>query len=373
MHGARRGSKRRSAPNPMSTPPVDRIPVTLIGGYLGAGKTSLLNHLLNHAAGERIAVLVNDFGALGLDAALVARRDAETVTLTNGCVCCSIADDFGAALDAQVRSPEPPERIVVETSGVAEPGKTARYASGWPGVRLDVVITVVDLETIRTQAKDRYVGDLVVRQIGSADLIVANKSDRIDAPVRRSTTQWLVRNAPRAGLIETSHGRIAPTVALGVGLHDPDPRTAPPGNDAARSRRNGAAAATGMQTPEPTSRGTHEAIAGDDSPPFVRASCRTREPFDRTRLAAALDALPGTVVRFKGLVRLEEHPHRPYILQGVGRRWSLEPAPPHVTPALGVDRGSAIDFIGVGPAGPIEAAAQGIAPIPRHRTRQIDS
>ena len=145
----------------MSTAPTDRIPVTLIGGYLGAGKTSLLGHLLAHTTGGRIAVLVNDFGALGLDAALVARRDAETVTLTNGCVCCSIADDFGAALDAQVRSPEPPARIVVETSGVADPGKSARYAMGWPGVGLDAVITVVDLETIRTQAADRFTGDLV--------------------------------------------------------------------------------------------------------------------------------------------------------------------------------------------------------------------
>ena len=156
-----------TARDPMNMPALDRIPVTLIGGYLGAGKTSLLNHLLTHAGGERIAVLVNDFGALGLDAALVARRDADTVTLTNGCVCCSIADDFGAALDAQVRSAAPPARIVVETSGVAEPGKTARYASGWPGVRLDAILTVVDLETIRTQTKNRFVGDLIARQIAS--------------------------------------------------------------------------------------------------------------------------------------------------------------------------------------------------------------
>ena len=347
----------------MSTAPVDRIPVTLIGGYLGAGKTSLLSHLLNHTAGERIAVLVNDFGALGLDAALVARRDAETVTLTNGCVCCSIADDFGAALDAQIRSPEPPERIVVETSGVAEPGKTARYASGWPGVRLDAAITVVDLETVRTRAKDRFVGDLVVRQIGSADLIVANKCDRIDAPMRRSTTDWLARHAPRARLVETCHGQIAPAVALGVGLHDPGRRIAHPGDDGARSRRKGAEATTGMQIPEPGGRGTPVAMGDDNTPPFVRASCRTREPFDRTRLAADLDALPDTVVRFKGLVRLQEHPDRPYVLQGVGRRWSLEPAPPHVTSALGVDCGSVIDFIGVGPADPIESAARRIAPI----------
>ena len=200
----------------MNTPATERIPVTLIGGYLGAGKTSLLNHLLTHAGGERIAVLVNDFGALGLDAALVARRDADTVTLTNGCVCCSIADDFGAALDAQVRADEPPERIVVETSGVAEPAKTARYASGWPGVRLDAVLTVVDLETVRARAKDRFVGDLVVRQIESADLIVANKSDRVDASTRQSAARWLARRAPRAAQIETSHGRVAPAVVLGV-------------------------------------------------------------------------------------------------------------------------------------------------------------
>ena len=314
--------------------PQARIPVTLIGGYLGAGKTSLLNHLLTHAGGERIAVLVNDFGALGLDAALVARRDAETVTLTNGCVCCSIADDFGAALDAQVRSTVPPERIVVETSGVAEPGKSARYASGWPGVQLDAVITVVDLETVRAQARDRFVGDLVVRQIESADLVVANKSDRVAPPARRSATDWLARHTRRAALLETCHGRVAPAIVLG------------------------------LDVPDPGGLDTHSATRGEAHPPFVRMSCRTREPFDRANLAAALDALPGTVVRFKGLVRLRDHPDRPYVLQGVRRRWSLEPAPPRVPAVLGIDDDSAIDFIGVGPADPVESAIRKIAPVP---------
>ena len=351
----------------MSTAPADRIPVTLIGGYLGAGKTSLLGHLLAHTTGGRIAVLVNDFGALGLDAALVARRDAETVTLTNGCVCCSIADDFGAALDAQVRSPEPPARIVVETSGVADPGKSARYAMGWPGVGLDAVITVVDLETIRTQAADRFTGDLVVRQIESADVLVANKSDRVAPPMRRSTTDWLARHAPRATRIETCHGRVPPAIVLGVGLRDPDRHPAPPGHDEARSIRTGAGAVSGPRTREPAGRDAQEAAGGDDLP-FVRVSCRTREPFDRTRLGAALDALPVAVVRFKGLVRLRDHPDRPYVLQGVGRRWSLEPAPPHAPEDLGVDHDSVIDLIGVGPAGPIESAARRIAPILRRRT-----
>ena len=350
----------------MNTAPTDRIPVTLIGGYLGAGKTSLLGHLLAHAEGGRIAALVNDFGALGLDAALVARRDAETVTLTNGCVCCSIADDFGAALDAQVRSPRPPARIVVETSGVADPGKSARYALGWPGVRLDAVITVVDLETIRAQAADRFTGSLVVRQIESADVLVANKSDRVAPPQRRSTADWLSRHAPRATRVETCHGRVAPAIVLGVGLPDPDRPSIGPGRREARSSHTDAVSVSGPRTREPAGRETPEA-AGDDDPPFVRVSCRTREPLDRTRLGAALDALPSTVARFKGIVRLLDHPDRPYVLQGVGRRWSLEPAPPRAPEALGVGRDSVIDLIGVGPAGPIESAARSIAPIPRSR------
>ena len=360
------GVARATACDPMNMPAPARIPVTLIGGYLGAGKTSLLNHLLTHAGGERIAVLVNDFGALGLDAALVARRDADTVTLTNGCVCCSIADDFGAALDAQVRADEPPERIVVETSGVAEPAKTARYASGWPGVRLDAVLTVVDLETIRARAKDRFVGDLVVRQIESADLIVANKSDRVDASTRRSAAQWLARRAPRAAQVETSHGRVAPAVVLGVDLRESGGFGEGAGAGRIRSRSPNAPVSPASEPCEPSDLmepESHAVTHRDALPPFVHVSCRTGDPLDRAALVTALDALPGVVVRFKGVVRLREHPDRPYVLQGVSRRWSLEPAPSHVPAALGIGDGSAIDLIGVGPAEPIERAARRIAPV----------
>ena len=355
---------RTKARDPMNMSATDRIPVTLIGGYLGAGKTSLLNHLLTHAGGERLAVLVNDFGALGLDAALVARRDTDTVTLTNGCVCCSIADDFGAALDAQVRAEEPPERIVVETSGVAEPAKTARYASGWPGVRLDAVLTVVDLETIRARAKDRFVGDLVVRQVESADLIVANKSDRVDASTRRSATQWLARRAPRAAQVETRHGRVAPAVVLGVELRESGGFGEGVGDGRIRSRSPNAPASPASEPCGPMGPEIHTATDHDALPPFVRVSCRVDDPLDRAALVTALDTLPGTVMRFKGVVRLREDPDRPHVLQGVGRRWSLEPAPSHVPAALGIGDGSAIDLIGVGPAEPIERAARRIAPVP---------
>ena len=361
----------------MRTSALERIPVTLIGGYLGAGKTSLLRHLLTHAAGERIAVLVNDFGALGLDAALVARSDAETVTLTNGCVCCSIADDFGAALDAQVRSTAPPARIVVETSGVAEPGKTARYASGWPGVRLDAVLTVVDLETIRTQAQSRFVGDLIERQIESADLIVANKSDRVEAPARRSTLEWLVRRAPRAAVVETEHGRIAPAVALGLGVHESDHRPGFPAAEMHESGRSPALSGAEMRPEKGAERRPEKGAERDTArsaptaadhvnPPFVRVTCRTPRPLDRAALAAILDTLPIEIVRFKGLVRLLEHPDRSCVLQGVGRRWSLDPAPAHVPATLGIDDASVIDVIGIGPAGAIESVARSIVSIPKN-------
>ena len=354
---------RPTARDAIVVPAPKRIPVTLIGGYLGAGKTSLLNHLLTHAGGERIAVLVNDFGALGLDAALVARRDADTVTLTNGCVCCSIADDFGTALDAQVRAGEPPERIVVETSGVAELAKTARYASGWPGVRLDAVLTVVDLETIRARAKNRFVGDLVVRQIEAADLIVANKSDRVDSRMRRSATEWIARRAPLAALLETSHGQVAPAVVLGVDLRESGAFGEGARDGGLHSRR---ASGPSPPTSEPSGPMKPEIQAATDRnsvPPFVRVSCRANDPLDRSALATALDALPDTVMRFKGVVRLREHPERPYLLQGVGRRWTLEPAPPHLPAILGIGDGSAIDLIAVGPAGPIERAVRQIASV----------
>ena len=333
-------------------PAPERIPITLIGGYLGAGKTSLLNHLLTHTDGERIAVLVNDFGALGLDAALVARRDADTVTLTNGCVCCSIADDFGAALDAQIRSPEPPARIVVETSGVAETGKTARYASAWPGAVLDAVLTVVDLETIRTQAKDRFVGDLVLRQIGAADLIVANKTDRVDSSTRRSTMEWLARRAPRTAVVVARHGRVPPAIVLGLGLRKPG-RPAP----LSKCGTNSGEVAHGDDG------GGVPATTGHEDIPFVLVTCRSREPYEPTALTAALDTLPNTIVRFKGLVRLRDRPDEPYVLQGVGRRWSLETTPAREPATLQLTDGSAIDFLGIGPARPIQSALRKVTAI----------
>ena len=126
-----------------------RIPIALITGYLGAGKTTLINRLLAGEHGIRLAVLVNDFGAVNIDAALIQSHDGETISLTNGCVCCSVADDLGAALDAQLARAAPPDRVVLEASGVAETARIARHAGGWPGYELGGIAAAVDVETIR--------------------------------------------------------------------------------------------------------------------------------------------------------------------------------------------------------------------------------
>ncbi len=153
------------------------IAVTVIGGYLGAGKTTLVNHVLR-TADARIAVLVNDFGDINIDEDLIASQDGDTISLANGCICCSLVDGFSAAL-ATITALDPvPERLVIESSGVADPATVAAYGHG-PGLALDATVVVVDAETIRKKATDVYVGDTVVGQLGSGDIIVLNKTDLV--------------------------------------------------------------------------------------------------------------------------------------------------------------------------------------------------
>jgi G3E family GTPase len=102
------------------------IPVTIIAGFLGAGKTTLLNHILHSQHGQRIAVLVNDFGSINIDAELVVGVDDGLVSLANGCICCSIRNDLQLAVLRLARLPQPPEHIIIETSGVSDPAAVAQ-------------------------------------------------------------------------------------------------------------------------------------------------------------------------------------------------------------------------------------------------------
>ena len=192
--------------------PVD-VPVTVLGGYLGAGKTTVLNHLLR-TANERIVVLVNDFGSINIDEDLIETTSDDKITLANGCICCSLVDGLAAAL-AQVRLLDPrPARLVIEASGVADPASIAAYAHGG-GLELDSVVTVVDAETIRVRSNDPYVGDTVIRQLRAADLIVVNKADLVSAEQLAGLEAWLAAFAGSCPTITALHGRVSIDVVLG--------------------------------------------------------------------------------------------------------------------------------------------------------------
>ena len=161
-----------------------RVPVTLLGGYLGAGKTTVLNSVL--ARTERpIAVLVNDVGAVNIDASLVRRRNSDTIELTDGCVCCTLAGGLAAAFDGLRSRPEPPDHVILELSGVADPARVAPWADS-DGFRLDGIVVLVDADQFADRLDDPVTGPSVQAQLAAADLFIVTKLDLVTAVDRKS-------------------------------------------------------------------------------------------------------------------------------------------------------------------------------------------
>lgn len=167
------------------------IPLTVIGGYLGAGKTTLINHLLTSETTRRLGVLVNDFGAINIDADLIERHDGETLALSNGCVCCSIRDDLGAALESL--RPKNIDHVLIEASGVAQPAKVADYGLTWPGYDLAGTVVLVNAKALKTQLQDKYIGKLVATQLQQADLLVVTRDADLPSACRDDMLEALPR------------------------------------------------------------------------------------------------------------------------------------------------------------------------------------
>jgi G3E family GTPase len=272
-------------------------PFTVIGGYLGAGKTTLLNNLLTQAKGLRAAVVVNDFGDVNIDASLIAAHDGETISLANGCMCCSLSGGFASTIAAILARVDSLDAVIVEASGVAEPGKIAQYGQMF-GLPLDGVLVVVDAEQVRTQATNKYVGDTVLRQLGQADLILLNKIDL--APDLPEVRTWLAERAPAAPICETTRCDIPLSILVGRNL----------------------GASTRM---------TASRFAADD--PEHELQYRTwtivpNAPVARATLERWASLMEDRIFRAKGFVRLAEEPSNRYLFQQVGRRWTLEGAGP---------------------------------------------
>ena len=263
------------------------VPLTVIGGYLGAGKTTLLNHLLGNNDGLRIAALVNDFGDINIDADLIEARDGETIALTNGCACCTLADGLTEAIAALRERTDDFDHIVIEASGVADPLKIGQIGAAF-GFPLVGVAVVLDAELVRTQSTDKYVGDTVTRQLGGADLLIVNKSDLVAPDELESLQAWLADPVPETPRLSTQGGRVDTAFLLA-------------------SLRSSDASAVEV--------GSHDS--------FESWSFRSEVPLRRSDVDAFLTALPPGVVRAKGILRLAEDTTSSYLLQRVGRRTSL--------------------------------------------------
>ncbi len=303
-----------------------KIPCTVITGFLGAGKTTLVRHVLAHAGGLRVAVLVNEFGALGIDGELLRAcgipgcDDVDIVELANGCLCCTVADEFIPTMQALLDRPEPPEHILIETSGLALP-KPLLKAFGWPDIRtrvtVDGVIAVVDGPAVAAGRfaddpaavalqraaddnldHDNPLSEVYGDQIAAADLVILNKADLLDADALARLRTEVAASLPRpAALVTAVEGRLDLAVLLGLdaGAED-DLATRPSCHDALD--------------------GEHE---HDDFESFVVAIPELATP---ELMLARLGDVAAThdILRVKGFLAVAGKPMR-LVVQGVGTRF----------------------------------------------------
>jgi cobalamin biosynthesis protein CobW len=301
-----------------------RVPATIVTGFLGAGKTSLMRHLLAHAGGRRLAVIVNEFGELGIDRELLLGcgeagcSEDDVVELANGCLCCTVAEDFLPTLQFLLDRSAPPEHILIETSGLALP-KPLVQAFAWPEIRtrttVDGVLTVIDAAAVAAGrfaddpaavarqraadpalAHDNPLAEVFADQLGCADLVVLSKTDLVDParlPALRREIAALLR--PGVELVDARHGRLPPAVALGLAAAAEDDLAARPS--------------------------LHDAEAGHDHDDFesfvvTRGTVADGDGF-LARLRAILRA--EGVLRVKGFVDLAGRERR-QLVQAVGDR-----------------------------------------------------
>lgn len=184
-----------------------RIPTTIISGYLGAGKTTLINRLLAEDHGLKLTVIVNDFGAINIDDALITDRSGGTLALSNGCVCCSIGDDLAIALRSILNRDTRPDHLVIEASGIADPVAIANTVLNECDLSYGGIVTLVDALNADTLLNDPLLADQASQQVRAADLVIASKCDAISDTLASclaqagARTPTVIGSAPVAPLL----------------------------------------------------------------------------------------------------------------------------------------------------------------------------
>jgi G3E family GTPase len=260
-----------------------RTPITLVTGPLGSGKTTLLQHILATRP-AKIAIVMNEFGEIGIDAKVIEGKNVRIAELGGGCVCCSLLGEFEAAVN-EIIEKVVPEIIVVETTGLAEPEALVfNIQEALPQCRLDGVVSVIDADML---VRFPELGHTTRLQIEGADILLLNKIDLVDAKQIHPLERKLREINPSAAIIRTERCRIDPELLFGIGR---EKKVAPP---------------------------RHE-----HQPEFESITFGSEKTFSRDCFERFADALPSNVIRAKGFVRF---PDGAQLFNFVAGRWELEP------------------------------------------------
>jgi len=275
---------------------INPIPVTILTGFLGAGKTTLLNRILSDDHKLHVAVLVNDFGAINIDAELVVGVEDDMISLANGCVCCQIRDDLVEAVEQLLKRSEPIDYILLEASGVADPAGifvTFNNPELHDRIRLDSVTCVVDTEQIFAHPEYPDLMQLKLRQIGFADMVVLNKVSLAGKKQVTKVKTWINKHMNRVRIVEADYCIVPFEILMAVGRFD-----------LVRHSEN------------------HEHHHPGET--FSTWSYETNQPFSLEKLKEMIrKKLPENIYRCKGVIYCVETPRQQRILQVVGRRSSV--------------------------------------------------